>query len=240
MPIVNASALLSDDEVMNVIPGLQLQYDRDFKPAWGNAVPDLKFTFVAQRDIGRLDPSSWPIFLNKHSQEEGDLGWHTQEGKRIYGRCFVGDCLRFGLSWTTDLGHEALETALDPTAQKVFQMADGRLAAYEDCDAVEADKFAYEVVTPTGHRVLCTDFVLPSYFSSAQGARKYDFQGVLKGPCPALSDGGYMSLKEPNARDWSMKEQDHQDGLPGRRFLSNLRHRRVLRRSTKDLIIVNV
>lgn len=227
--IVNACGLLSDEEVHRVIPALQLQYDRDFKPAWGELVPAVEYQFAPVADIPHLDPDAWPIFLNKHSQEAGDLGWHTDERRKIYGRVFVGDCMRFGISWTTDLGHEALEMAGDPSATKAFRMSNGDLVALENCDPVEADKFAY-IVEVNGDKVLCTDFAYPSYFSNhpAQGVTQFDQCGVLRGPCPTLSDGGYISIQRPGEQ-WTMLQQNHIDGLPGRRFLQSYRHRRVRR-----------
>jgi hypothetical protein len=235
MPIVNACDLISDDEVRNFIPGLQLQYDRDFKPAWGDAVPDIEYTFVSKNDIGNIAPSSWPQFLNRHSQEPDALGWHTEEGNRVFGRVFVGDCMAFGISWQTDVGHEALETALDPTGQKVSRMPDGRFMALESCDAVEADKYSYMVLTAAGLRIPCTNFDYPAYFSTLANAR-YDHCKVLTAPY-SLSEGGYADIM--SAGVWSTLQKNHSNGVPGRRYLQPYRHRRVLRRSHVDDVIVS-
>lgn len=228
MPIVNASSVLHDDDVRAVIPALQLQYDRDFKPAWGDMVPNIKFSFASAADIPNIDAPAWPIFLNRHSTDPGALGWHTSQG-RIFGRIFVADCLAAGISWTTDLTHEGLETALDPSANKTIRMHNGDLAALEACDAVEADLFAYDVTVPGSPPIKCSNFVLPAYFG-LESKMVYDFQGVLHGPCPTLSPGGYMSILKAGSNAWSTLQKDHVGGHSGRRFSQGLlRHRRQLR-----------
>lgn len=237
--IVNASTLLTDDQVWAVVPALQIQYDRDFKPPWGDRVPDVQFEFAGMADIPTLSPDCWPMFLNRHSSDAGALGWHTDENK-VFGRVFAGDCLRYGIDWAVDLGHEVLETALDPTARKVYQMPNGMLAAFEACDAVEDDKQSYDITTPDGTVVKCSNFVLPDYFDNRAGASQFDYCGKLTGPCPSLTPGGYMSLLPTGATAWTTIQQDHQDGIPSARFLQSHRHRRAMRQSTsmRDLIII--
>lgn len=223
MPIVNASRILHDAEVKAYVAAQQLQYDRDFKPAWGDLVPDMEFVFAGQSDIPNLPPTSWPIFLNRHSSDPGAIGWHTDEGGRIFGRSFIADCLADGISWTTDVSHEALETALDPLATKAWRMPNGGAAAFEACDAVESDECGYMV-----NGMLLSDFVLRAYFST-QANGPYDFGHRLKAPCPALTAGGYMSVEEPGSSGWTMIQQNRDDGQPSARYLRQGRHRRLKR-----------
>lgn len=211
--IVNACDVLPDDTVAATIPALQMQLDRDFLPAWiaHGAVP-LKLEFMTWHEFHANEPrDAWAMFLNRHSKDDGVLGWHTQEGKRIFGRVFVGDCIRFGLSWTADLMHEVLETSADPDVRRAYRMHDGRLAAIEVCDPVEAEDQAYFI-----DGVLVTNFVYPAYYSN-QVAGKYDFRNILRAPCPALSPGGYQQVFERG--QWVDLAANRGDGMLGRRAL---------------------
>ncbi len=240
MPIVNASGILTEREVRAAIPALQVQIDRDFLPAWRDQATPVELSFLPIEEIPNIPADAWPIFLNRHSQDPGALGWHTDEAK-IYGRVFVGDCKAFGISWTVDLSHEILETLVDPTAQKVWRMPDGRFAALEVCDAVEADALGYAVSDGQGGTIMCSDFVLPAYFG-ADTSRPFDHQRMLAAGCPELTPGGYMSVCDANGQ-WTLLQADQYPGVPGRRFLMGMnRHRPSRRRKNADpakFIIIN-
>lgn len=210
MVIVNASTLLTDEQVKAWVGPLQKQAT-EFRAAWGKEAAELELSFCPMSQIPDLLPGDWPIFLNKHSKDAGDAGWHTKEGSRVYGRVFVGDCLLAGIQVSSDLSHEVVETQLDPTADKTYKMGDGRLAALESADAVEADASGYYE-----DGVLLSNYVLPDYFSDREDG-KYDRQGYLKEPCPALLPGGYMDISRGSA--WETVQMDRHDGLPGRRFI---------------------
>lgn len=213
--VVNASPLLSDKDVQARVKPLQTQIDRDFMPHWQHKVEPVHVEFAGIDDIPDLPPDCWPIFLNRHSTDAGALGWHDDDPSqniRVYSRVFVGDCLRFGLNWGVTLSHEALELILDPDIRRVWRMPDGRLAAFEAADAVEADDLAYDI---GGHKM--SDFVLPAYFSTSHRG-PFDFKHHLHKPCPALMPGGYMSISDA-AGNWTQITMDREDGLAGRRAL---------------------
>jgi hypothetical protein len=219
--IVNASPVITDAEAAAMVIPIQRQIDEDFLPAWGDRAVAVNVDFATVRDIPDLPPSCWPIFLNRHSNDSDALGWHDQTD-RIFARVFVGDCIRFGLDWRVTLSHEALEIILDPDIKRVWRMPDGRLAALEACDAVEADRLSYEIA---GKRV--SNFVLPAYFSSDRTG-PFDFCGNLRGPCPELTPGGYMSIADRTGRNWTQVQAMQRDGLAGRRALLT-GHRRQAR-----------
>lgn len=213
--VVNASPLLKDLEVQATVAPLQKQIDRDFMPHWKSRLrePVIKVEFAHARDIPALPADSWPIFLNRHSNDPGALGWHDDDPSqniRIYSRVFVGDCMQFGLKWHTTLSHEVLELILDPDIRRVYRMPDGRLAAYEACDAVEADELAYDI-----DGFAASDFVLPSYFSRNLSP-PFDLRGYLRHHCPGLTPGGYMSVTDFSGR-WTQLNMDQTNGLIGRR-----------------------
>jgi hypothetical protein len=223
--VIMATNVIKASAVEKMIAPLQRQFDNDFYPAWkDNGVVPVEYQFypnVAEFNKADIpDEEVWPIFINRHSDDEGALGWHTKEGKKIYGRVFAGDCIRYGLEVSTDLGHEALEVAADPPADLFYRMRDGELAALEVCDAVESDACAYE--DKSG--VKMSNFVLPSYFS-ARRKGPYDFRGALTKACPELTPGGYMSVTKNG--QWTQVTRDRRDGMRGRRSLMNGYRRRM-------------
>jgi len=232
--IVNASTVIRDKEVHSSIKSFQKQIDRDFLPAWGNLTVPCKLEYVSSDTIFHtpsdqwpIAKDSWPIFINRHSTDEGALGWHDDDISQnfpVHGRVFAGDCLLYGLKWTVTLGHEILELMTDPNITRVFKLSNqphpDTYAAFEVCDAVESDDQAYNI-----YGVPMTNFVLPSYFGNRQSS-KYDFLGTLKGPCPALTPGGYMSLLV-NGK-WTQVQMDRKAGLAGRRALART-YRRAMR-----------
>jgi hypothetical protein len=224
--VVRACELLSEAEVKATIAPLQIQIDRDFMKYWGNKIIEnqIKVEYANISDIKNLPGDSWPVFLNRHSNDLDALGWHDDDPAqniRIYSRVFVGDCLQLNLNWQTTLSHEALELILDPDIRRVYKMSNGRLAAFEACDAVEADEQAYEI-----EDFLASDFVLPEYFSNSKSG-PFDFRSHLSLPCPSLTPGGYMSITDASG-NWNQINMDQQSGLIGKRAMMN-GHRRQAR-----------
>lgn len=220
--LVNASHILTDQAVQDMVEPLQTQFDRDFIPAWGSRAISCEIGFAGISDIPDIPSDVWCIFLNKHSLEADALGWHEQ-GQRVYARVFVGDCIRLGLDYQVTVSHEALEMSLDPDIKRAWKMPDGRLASVEACDAVESDDQSYRI-----GKMRVSNFVLPRYFST-HSTGPYDFRKVLDGPCPALSPGGYMILSaRPGGGGWTQIFANKADGIPGRRALFK-GHRRMVR-----------
>ena len=183
--IVNASPVLTDAEVQIIVPALQHVDDTMLRPAWG--FEPAVYSFMPLGQLPAADDIRWPIYLNRHSTDPGALGWHDDQG-RPFGRVFVGDCLRYGISWTVDASHEAFEMRGNPFIKEFVKLVDGRTTVRELCDAVEDDALAIEV-----GGVKISDFVLPAYFARDE-VGPYDYGGHLAGPCPALTAGGYQSL----------------------------------------------
>lgn len=213
--VVNASPLLKDTEVWATVDPLQIQIDRDFVPIWKSKLTEteIEVKFATMSDIPKLAPNSWPIFLNRHSTDSGALGWHDDDpwqNIRTYSRVYVGDCVLLGLSWQTTLSHEALELILNPNVKRVWKMGNGRLAAYEACDAVEADEQAYDI---GGFKA--SNFVTPAYFSRNDPG-PFDFGKKLRGRVPMLTKGGYMPVTLANG-SWGQVSLDRDGGLMGRR-----------------------
>lgn len=234
--LVNASPILKDSEVEACVKPLQKQIDRDFYPAWFERVDKHRVSFASASEIPNLEdsPDTRPIFMNRHSVDDDALGWHdfdtTSFKRRAYSRVFVGDSMQLGLDWRTTLSHEALELILDPDVRRVWRMPDGRYAALEACDAVEADDQAYDI-----DGFPASNFVLPRYFSQNKKG-PWDFRAKLSGPCPTLTPGGYMSITDSHG-NWSQVTMDRRNGLAGRRAVMKGARRQARSRLLFDQLL---
>ena len=188
--IINASNVLTDDEIAVVIPALQTQVDRDFGPVWGC---DADLAFVAQGTVPV--PGSWWITVLDNSDQAGALGYHdlTPEGLPL-GKVFAGTDLAYGSQWTITLSHELLEMLADPDINlAVFVQPDalsGFLYMHEICDACEADQYGYAI-----DGVPVSDFVFPAWYESfrAGGAWLFDQANLITNPFQLLP-GGYIGI----------------------------------------------
>ncbi len=188
--LVNASLVWTDTQVIAVLPGIQAWDDQYVRPAY--ALDKCIYSFMTMRDFqAGKGTGAVPLFLNRHSVDPGVLGFHDYPGV-TYGRAFIGDCIRYGVSPTTDISHEAAEIRWNPQINKFFTIPDGpfagNIAPQELSDAVEADQFGIAI-----NNMLFSDVVWPDYWS-AKKAGSFDAQGQLRGHCPTMLPGGYQSL----------------------------------------------
>jgi hypothetical protein len=119
------------------------------------------------------------------------LGYHdlTLKGQPI-SKVFVQDTLKAKQSVSVTACHELCEMVIDPLANLWSQAPDGRLWAYEMCDAVEEDTFPVNGIP-------MSNFVHPSYFEPFKhpAGTKFDHLGKLKAPF-TLDAGGYSIVQE--------------------------------------------
>lgn len=185
--VINQTTCVTDVQAQPVVAAMQVQVHRDFAPAWGI---DADLVFVAKGQTP--DPQSWWMVLLDDSDAAGALGYHelTPSGLPI-GKVFCKTDIKYGLEWSVTASHELLEMIGDPdinlTVFHSMTRNGGMLYAFENCDAVEDDKFGYKI-----DGVMMSDFVLPSYFQPSIPG-KWDFCGHLQGPYPSLLPGGYLS-----------------------------------------------
>ncbi len=108
--VINASTVLTDDQVKVALPALQTQVRRDFAPAWG---VDADLSFVPQGS--KPVPGSWWLVILDNSDQAGALGYHdlTEEGLPL-GKVFAGTDKHYGNEWTVTASHELLEMLGDP------------------------------------------------------------------------------------------------------------------------------
>jgi len=188
--VINASTVLSDDEIRPVVDALQHQVTNDFRPPWGI---DAELTYVPS---GNQPPGeTWWLTVLDDSDQAGALGYHdlTSEGLPL-GKVFAATDIKYGSHWSATASHELLEMLADPNINlTVFsQKADttGTLYAYEVCDACEADNYGYKI-----GNVLVSDFVFPSWFEDFRptGSTQFDQTRNIESPLQLLS-GGYIGV----------------------------------------------
>ncbi len=220
--IVNAGSPLPDAEIAAIVPAMQLWDNMMLRPQWGFDPCTYNFMTWAQFEASPPAPEAWPIFVNRHSTDPGVLGWHDDQSGRVFGRVFVADCIRDGISWSVDISHEAAEMRGNPKLTEYVTLPDGRFALRELCDPVESDDLAIAVLG-----VKLSDFVLPSYF--AGGAGPWDYGRHLTGPCPTLTPGGYQSVDVPGQPWQQIAAMEIGKGLSARaaRFARSRRRPRI-------------
>jgi hypothetical protein len=188
--VINASTVLSDQQVKSVVPALQEQVSQHFAPAWG---VDAKLQFFSQET--NPPTGTWWLVILDDSDQAGALGYHdlTNEGLPM-GKVFAGTDIKYGNEWTITASHELLEMLADPNINlTVFVQkndSSGRLYAYEVCDACEDDKFGYQI-----GNVMVSDFVYPSWFEDfrAPNSTQFDYCSQIKKPLE-LMEGGYIGV----------------------------------------------
>ena len=186
--VINASTVLTDDQVQAAVPALQTQVHRDFAPVWGI---DADLSFVASG--AQPDPGLWWVIILDNSDQAGALGYHdvTDQGLPL-GKVFAGTDLQYGNQWTITTSHELLEMLADPEINlTVFVQPSeraGTLYAYEVCDACEADGLGYDI-----GGTLVSDFVYPAWFESSRqpGSTQFDYANRIQAPLQLLP-GGYI------------------------------------------------
>jgi hypothetical protein len=246
--IVNESTVLSDDDIagsdrnptIGVLDALRTQLTRDFCPAWDLNIPTLRFFPKRPGDTPPTLPSdAWVIAILDDSDQADALGYHDVSANGTpLGKVFAKSCLDDHVSWSVDLSHELLEMLADPDINLCAEGADGRIRALEVCDAVEDDSLGYEI-----NGVLVSDFVMPAWFSTAQGPGPFDFGKKLQQPFE-LGRGGYISIMQAgnwtqiNADERAARKRPMQRG--SRRERRTRQHRERARRFGLNAGISNV
>jgi len=186
--VINASNAISDDDVKNMIPAFDSQWNNELNDTWG--VGEAEFTFVPKG--GQPDAGSWwVVFLNDSNQAD-ELAYHdlTDEGLPI-SKVFVRTILADNGSVSVGASHEICEMAVDPWLNSAYQDAQGVFWAGEVCDPVEDDQYGYEI-----DGVLVTDFVTPNWFGHENAGDVIDQKEQAETPFQVLT-GGYAQRWDP-------------------------------------------
>ncbi len=180
--VVNQSSVLLDAEIQANFGAFEKWANTLVVPAYGLEPVSLGF-----KSVSALISSDWLLTIGDHADISGALGYHFDNQGRVSGRIFAADCQADGVSWTVDFTHELGEMLVDPMADTIIMLSDGRQTMKEICDPVESDDCAIDI-----DGVLCSDFVLPSYWDV--GPAPWDHNLRLDAAVPALAPGGYISI----------------------------------------------
>lgn len=201
--IINASTVLTDEQVAPVVAALQKAVDNDFGPSW-----NVSAKLVQVPKDSEPDPDAWWMVLMDYSDQQGALGYHydlTPSDLPI-GKVFVKTCMDNGDTWETCLGHELYEALVDPYINDVIQV-ENLLYAKEVADAVEAQSYEIDGVP-------MTNFITPLWFQSdAPADSAYDFLCNLDAPLE-LAPGGYIGVMDLNnpGQGWGIVTADKDAG----------------------------
>ena len=221
--IFNLCTVLSDDEIAPVIAAVQTQINQDFAPLWDRGA---KLVQVPKGESP--DSDHWWCGFFDNSDVANALGYHdlTTAGFPL-AKVFAATDQHYGLQWSVTLSHEVLEMLGDPTINLSAQIAEDRLYAYENCDAVEADELGYQV-----DGVLVSDFVTPAWFMPGYPG-PWDFKEHLNAPLE-IAQGGYISVLElGSGAGWT---QIQRQAGPGRSAsIPRVGSRRERRRRSREL-----
>lgn len=190
--VKNQSTVVSDADAQAWVAAQQIQFNRDFGPAW-NIEATIRFVPKAQK----ISATQALLVILDTADQAGALGYHYKSSSGTpLGKVFAKTTIDDGASWSVCASHEAIELAADPWINgTVLDETTLKLYALEVCDAVEDDSLGYKI-----NGVLLSDFVLPSYFESditLSKTHKRSFGGHVTTPFE-IAVGGYMSMFDVN------------------------------------------
>jgi hypothetical protein len=194
--VINTSTILSDKEARRGLSGIIAQVKKHFAPVW-NVKPEIHFVGRGKR----AERGTWQLVLL--DERNADDGYHqlTRDGLPL-GKVFLRQAMKTPSGWTTTASHELLELLVDPgTILGSFvehRSLGPRVYAYEICDPVQDDRFAYEI-----EGVAVSDFVYPSWFEPWRARRsvRFDYAGKLSVPFEVPRDC-YAMFYDVRKRLW--------------------------------------
>jgi hypothetical protein len=185
--VTNHSTVIGPAEFLNMVTACAAQIRDEFATAWEKVPPTVEANLN-----GVEDPKAYQMGIFDTSDQPGALGYHDTDAQgKPRGFVFAKTTKEDGGNVSTTLSHELCEMVLDPTCTLWTQTNDGNMRALEACDAVEADEYEKDV---GGTKIKVSNFLLPSYFSSA-ATGPTDYLNKLNGQiAPARTPGGYDIL----------------------------------------------
>lgn len=197
--IVNESTVLTDTQVQAAVPAFAA-FAKDVRSWWNIALG----TFI----VTKTPPAnSWQLVILDDSDQAGALGYHDYApGGKPISKIFAKTDLDNGYSWTVTFTHELCEMLGDPYISATMQTGNSTFAALELGDPVEADADGYYKTTPSGLKVLCSDFVTPAWFIPGHPGPVFDMVKHCKKP-GEIRPGGYAYNWTPSG-GWAGQKAD--------------------------------
>lgn len=181
---LNHTSGVGPDEFATVVAACAAQIRDDFAPLWDKVPPTIEHS-------GPVDPDAYQMVVVDTSDSPGALGYHDNDAQgKPRGFVFWKTTKDDGGQWSVTLSHELMEMFLDPSCSLWSLGIDGKMRAYEACDAVESDTYTKKVGSDD---VAVSNFLTPAYFvETPLPGQKTDFLDQLKGKVlPARTPGGY-------------------------------------------------
>lgn len=240
--VQNLSSVLTDAEAEKIVAALQWQAEEQYnKSRWVTeklAEPCDKVEFIAKGET--IPADTWHLELLDTSDQPGALGYHedqafdkagaptgpakaserTSRGLRADApeiplmKIFAKTSQEDGVAPSEVASHEMLEALVDPqvvkTVRTVKKPSEGRIYIVEVGDPVQETGKA----APNGE--VLANFAEPAYFElDTESGGKYDYEGVLTGPVPARTPGGYLSYAtEAEPENWQQEHGAHAATAP--------------------------
>lgn len=185
--VINESTVIGPDAFATMVAACAAQLQEEVAQAHDLAPPTIEH--VSSR--GQLDPAAFKMHVVDDADSPGALGYHdVDEQGKPRGFVFAKTTIEAGEEVSVTLSHELIEMLLDRYCSTWVQAADGKMRAYEGCDAVEADRYPRKV---GDDEVNVSNFLLPAYFAAQPvEGEQTDYLGKLGGKiAPAMTPGGY-------------------------------------------------
>lgn len=188
---------ISEADLAFQVAAIDLQMRRDFAPAW-LCVP---WPCVAYKTLPAQSGQFHPMFYMDNIGDPNALGFHDDLANFVYGRVLTP----LDAADATTGSHEAGEMRVDPDCTQYGSklLRSGLQVALETGDPVEADSYPVHVtIAGFTREVFVSNFVLPNYFDPSSPG-PWDHMGLLRGPAPAMTPGGYLILRDPTTGEFS-------------------------------------
>jgi hypothetical protein len=194
LSLYQEGTLVSPEDAARMVEACGRQLAEHYAPFWGLA-PGLEL--VPRGKVG--SPGGAPFHLQDRSTDQGVEGYHTSGPNGTEGFVFCQPSLSAGSTALTGtdavsgvLGHEGLETACNPAANRWGDMPNGSDVALEVGDPVQPTDES-QIYTIDG--VVVPNFVLPAWFDpNAPTGARLDYLGLLTQPM-TMTRAGYMIVR---------------------------------------------
>jgi hypothetical protein len=194
--VINESTVVSDADLAVWTKAVQRQIDEEVAPVWGISGKLINITKGTPRPAGQW----WMVILDDTDMASA-LGYHDigDQGHPM-GKVFARTALNNPGqdSPSRVLSHETIEMLVDPNLVRLIELPDADYSV-EPGDPVFLPSQGYAI-----DNVLVSDWATPAYYHYNTDTR-YDFRGLLPGPCPAMIHGTYLMFRQ-HGGPWQNKQ----------------------------------
>ena len=204
--VTTINSIVSQDELLTTVQAVGRQVSEDFGPEWSVdatlRVVDLQLNGTPNPEINQGDAVIYVCaYQNDPNQVANAVGYHTNNHAGVpYGLVFTDIAAQIGQPWSVTFSHEVLELLADPEANLLVvapnpdQPNQWVLRPYEVCDPVQGDQYTIDGIA-------VSDFVTPTYFTSATGGDKTDYLATGLAQF-GVRPNGYFSYMDPATSNW--------------------------------------